>query len=1095
MIILLFLAGIGAIAAIAVVGVYQALATGLPPASDLTTITQIEESIIYDRTGKTELARFGDERREVVTFEEIPPILLDATTAIEDKTFWDNAGFDPMAIISAGVDSLRGNSRGASTITQQLVRARLLPDELVQDPNRTVERKLKEIIQSIRVTQAFQGEAGKQRIITAYLNQNYYGNQSYGVKAAVESYFGKPLADITPAEAAIIASLPKSPSNYDLVRNAIEQCKTVVAEDDECPEADLVVPDDTTIVQRRNQVLALLAEGRTPRSRSTYTAAQFRAAEGDEVLLASQVTPQWLAPHFVWAVRDELTERLCGVDGTTCPQLERGGLRITTTIDLRLQKIAEKWVEASTLAPHRKDQAAAAKALGFDDYPAWMRNLENKNIRNGALVALDYQTGELVAYVGSAKYYATRSRPEFQPQYDVVGKGYRQPGSAFKPFNYAVGIDDGTLTAGTMLMDTATDFGGGYAPNDADNLERGPVRVRTALQFSLNIPSVKAMAVNKPDHVFDRAKDFGMVFQSEKTDAGLALALGVAEVRPVDLVTAYGTLANGGKRVAHTTILTITDRNGTPVDSYVPPAAVEVIKPQTAYIVTDMLAGNTNPNVNPFWGKFSLRGKDARRPATLKTGTNNDAKDLNAYGYIAPPTEEGRADGAYALAVGVWNGNSDNTPVSTAARPVFSIDVSTFVWQGFLQEASRKWPVTRFARPDGLTRTEIDPWTGAKASGGGESVNEWFIAGSEPKDALPRGHLRHRRPGGGAGGDRDQVRALDGGRPELDPARGTWSGHRRRPEPDARGVLLQRVVPAVRLLVGTGRQWRDLRVSEPVAVLYPDPDPGRQWRDPDLRAAVAIGLRGGRVAVPAGVPVGVAIGQQPAIGRAHTDTHRGADPDAHRRADPDADRRADPDGRAHAEPRDADTRSIGVRGTPGAVAGSGSDTLASVIVDIGGLVVRRSGRTILGPLDWQVRAGERWVVIGPNGSGKTTLLAVAGSDPVADRRDSRGARRPLREGRRPHRPAAHRFRGECRRGRAAPRPPTGRSGHDRAQRGHRAVVARVLGRRPLPRPGRPGPRRDDVRRRPAVRDDVGRRAAARLDRPRADAGPGPAPAR
>ena len=145
-------------------------------------------------------------------------------------------------------------------------------------------------------------------------------------------------------------------------------------------------------------------------------------------------------------------------------QLERGGLRITTTLDLRLQKIAEKWVEASTVVPHRKDPAAAAKALGFDDYPAWMRNLENKNVRNGALVALDYQTGELVAYVGSAKYYATRSRPEFQPQYDVVGKGYRQPGSAFKPFNYAVGIDDGALTAGSMFMDTATDFGGGYTP-------------------------------------------------------------------------------------------------------------------------------------------------------------------------------------------------------------------------------------------------------------------------------------------------------------------------------------------------------------------------------------------------------------------------------------------------------------------------------------------------------------------------------------------------------------------------------------------------------------------------------------------------------
>ena len=196
MIVLLFLAGIGAIGG----DRGRRRVPGASPRAcrrraTSTTITPIEESIIYDRTGKIELARFGDERREVVTYEEIPPILLDATTAIEDKTFWDNAGFDPLAIISAGLDSLRGNSRGASTITQQLVRARLLPDDLVQDPNRTVERKLKEIIQSIRVTQAFSGEDGKQKIITAYLNQNYYGNQSYGVKAAVESYFGKPLEE------------------------------------------------------------------------------------------------------------------------------------------------------------------------------------------------------------------------------------------------------------------------------------------------------------------------------------------------------------------------------------------------------------------------------------------------------------------------------------------------------------------------------------------------------------------------------------------------------------------------------------------------------------------------------------------------------------------------------------------------------------------------------------------------------------------------------------------------------------------------------------------------------------------------------------
>ena len=736
-----FLAGLGIIAAIAAVSVYAALANGLPDPQGLTQYKLPEETVLYDRTGKIELARFGEFKRDVVTFDEIPPLVLDATTAIEDKTFWENAGFDPVAIVAAGLDSLRGNSRGASTITQQLVRARLLDPDLVQDPERTAERKLKEIIQSIRVTQAFQGEAGKQAILTAYLNQNYYGNQSYGIKAAARSYFNKALADLTPGEAAILAALPQSPSNYDLVRNAVEQCDETPAEGDPCPPAatHLILEPDTKIAQRRDMVLALLAEGRTPMSGDMYSASDFEAAQGQPLELARQSTPRWRAPHFVWAVRDELAAKLCGGE-PTCEKLDNGGLRVTTTIDLDLQKIAEKWVKASTIVPHRASPAAAAKALGFKSYEPWMRNLEDKNVRNGALVAVDYQTGELVAYVGSADYYASRSRPQFQPQFDVVGQGFRQPGSAFKPFNYAVGLDDRVITPGDVFMDVGTDFGGNYSPTNADNLERGPVRMRTALQFSLNIPSVKAMALNTPEHVYARAKDFGMTFQEGSAGAGLSLALGVAETRPVDLVTAFGTLANGGRRIDHTTILTIKDRNGDDVaPPYQVPDGTQVVSPQAAWLVTDILNGNTIRRVNPYWGAFALTGPGGdRRPATLKTGTNNDAKDLNAYGYIAPPTKEGRAAGAYALAAGAWNGNSDNTPVSTPARPVFSIDVSTYVWQGFMQEASAKWEITRFTRPaDGLTQVAIDPHTGLLPQAGVDSIDEWYISGTQPTAALP----------------------------------------------------------------------------------------------------------------------------------------------------------------------------------------------------------------------------------------------------------------------------------------------------------------------------------------------------------------------
>jgi membrane peptidoglycan carboxypeptidase len=737
---------LAALATVGVVGAFSRYTDNLPSLDELDHIGFAEQSVITDRTGKVELARFGGEKREVVAFEDIPPIIVDAQTAIEDKTFWENAGFDPVAIGAAALDSIRGNSRGASTITQQLVRQRLLDPDLVQDPKRQVERKLKEIVQSIRLTQRYPGVEGKQKIIAAYLNQNYYGNQSYGVKAAAKSYFGiTDLKKITPAQAAILAALVKSPSNYDLVRNATESCADAdVDEEGGCKKntSRLVVDPDQTIVQRRNQVLDLLADGRTNLSQGQYSVTDFEIAKREEVVLAPQTTPQWLAPHFVWAVQQELAGKLCTDESGSCEALERGGLRITTTLDANLQKIGEKWVRAAATIPNASNPAKRWKDLKLPGpLPQWVKNLRGKDINNGALVAIDYQTGQLVAYVGSANYYATKSTKQFQAKYDVVGSGYRQPGSAFKPFNYLTGIDDRVFTAGTMFMDTATDFGGNYTPSNADNLERGPVRVRSALQFSLNIPSVKAAQVNSPDHLFARAQDFGMVFASDRTNAGLSIALGVQEVRPVDLVTAYGTMANGGRKLPHTTILSVTDQAGDNVIApWEQPEGEQVASPQAAFIVTDIIAGNTNPRVNPFWGKFALSGPgDDRRPATLKTGTNNDAKDLNAYGFIAPPTKAGRDAGELALAVGAWNGNSDNTVVSTPNRPVFSIDVTTYVWQGFLQEAAEKWAINDFARPEGLVRTEIDAFTGLLPRPGSETVSEWFLPDTEPKAAIPEG--------------------------------------------------------------------------------------------------------------------------------------------------------------------------------------------------------------------------------------------------------------------------------------------------------------------------------------------------------------------
>ena len=719
---------------IAVVGVFALYSQGLEPASDLEQIVFSSPSVIYDRTGTVQLATFGgDENRQPVMYDQIPPILIDAQTAIEDKSFWTNTGVDPLGVLSAAFDTLRGDSRGASTITQQLVRQRLLDPALVADPSRTLERKIKEIIQSVRVTEAYPGTAGKQQIITAYFNQNYYGNGLYGVMAAAKGYFGVTSLDqLTLGQVALLAALPQSPSSYDLVRNAVQG-----------PDGSLYVPLDQTIpiVARRDYILDLLANdpSRLILTGNKYSAQDFENAKNEPIVLAPQNTPQqqqqWLAPHFVWAVRDELAQKLCnGQD--TCPALEAGGLKITTTLDWNMQQIAEKWVTAAVLLPHQVDPQAYAQQIGVPFEP-WMKKLENLQVNNGAMIAMDYQTGETLAYVGSAGYYRNDlSSPQFQPQFDVLGDGWRQPGSTFKPFNYIVGLNNGSMTAASMFMDVTTTFdnSNGYTPKDWDLLERGPVRMRSALQWSMNIPAVKALVENGVNNVFQMAQNFGMSFQNDTPSAGLSLTLGTEVSHPRDVAVAYGTLANGGTHVGYTTILRVQDSTGTDVIPPYQPTGTSVVSPQAAYVMTNILASNTDPKQNPIWGDFAIHAADgSRRPAALKTGTTQDANDLVADGYLAPPTDAGRAAGEYALVVGDWFGNSDGSPVLTPQNPVLSTDVAAPTWQDFVQEVSQNWANNDFPVPNGIVNATVDAWSGGKPTQyTTQTYNEVFVSGTQP---------------------------------------------------------------------------------------------------------------------------------------------------------------------------------------------------------------------------------------------------------------------------------------------------------------------------------------------------------------------------
>ena len=727
----LFLAflAIGLAGVIGIAAAYNYYSQGLPdPLNTLSNLSFDQQTILTDRTGKVRLASLGEFKRQVVTYDQIPPEMLDATTAIEDKDFWTNPGFDVSGFVSATLDTLNGNPRGGSTITQQLVRARLLPPEAFAGTRE--ERKIREIIQSLRLTQAYPGDKGKQEIITAYLNQNFYGNQSYGIAAAARTYFNKSLKDLTLSEEAILAAIPKSPTAYDLVKNADEVCSVKIKDGAECPagKTQLVVSPDSAIYLRRNDVLQLM-KTRSYLSGAKHTVDEYEAAKSDPVILAPQLGVHWLAPHFVWQVRSELANILCpDVSADQCNDIDTGGYRVTTTLDWKMQATTEKWLYAAARAPNLSGTTARLKALKIpsSDWP-WLQKLRTANINNGASAVLDYRTGEVLAYAGSASYTAAGTK-KFQPKFDVLSDGWRQPGSSIKPINYAIGIDDQAMTAATMFMDVTTDFGGKFIPTQADHKERGPVRLRSALQFSLNIPSIKAGIINGLDHFYHRAEDFGINWVPKSVPV-VSEGIGTIEVHPIDMISAYGAIANGGKLEPRTTILKVTKADGTvvwPDPAAKKPKVTAVISPQTAYIITDILAGNTDPNTNPFWGEWAIYDHGVRRPAAYKTGTTSDNRDVHAYGFLAPPKDPK----APALVVGVWMGNSNNAPDTDT----LSLGSSAPLWSRILTEVSRGTPMVDFTQPKGIVQEKIDAFTGMKPGPFTQkTVNELFIAGTEPR--------------------------------------------------------------------------------------------------------------------------------------------------------------------------------------------------------------------------------------------------------------------------------------------------------------------------------------------------------------------------
>jgi penicillin-binding protein 1A len=441
--------------------------------------------------------------------------------------------------------------------------------------------------------------------------------------------------------------------------------------------------------------------------RSGYVSQEEADAALDErLVLARSRSAQYRAPHFVYAVRSEARDLLGNEEA-----LDTAGLEITTTLDWEgYQRFAEKWAAVAYDMDRMSDQRLIRKY--GEGALTWIKQLQGRNINNDALVTLNYRTGAVLAYVGSANFYG-ESTDAHQPAYDVVGQAFRQSGSAFKPITYATGFESGALTPSTMLMDIEGEIVDGYSVPNADQRERGPVRVREALKYSLNIPVAKAQQLIGTENVVAMAERLGLEWDPAQEDevAVPSLTLGTIGVHQLDLAAAYGAMANGGIFAEPYMIQTIRDRNGEVIYDRAEdaPEPQRAMSAESAYLVTDILADNTDPAENVVWGeRFQLTTDEGRRPATLKTGTTNDFRDLQAFGFLAPPEDPEESEGA--IVTGVWVGNSDFSRIAD----VFAADGPTFIWHDYMEEvaAHNELPVRDFPRPDGIVEQEVDELSG-----------------------------------------------------------------------------------------------------------------------------------------------------------------------------------------------------------------------------------------------------------------------------------------------------------------------------------------------------------------------------------------------
>ena len=560
-------------AAAAVVGYFAA---DLPAAHALESVQVPLSTYIYDRSGQHVLFRLEDERRIPITLDAVPDRMRQATIAIEDKSFWTNPGIDVGGIIRAAQANLSqgGIAQGGSTITQQLIKTRLLGDEP------TLARKIKEAILALEVTRTF----SKDKILEMYFNQIYYGNQAYGIRAAAFTYFGvNDLNDLTLAQTAMLAGLPQLPSEYDPVQN----------------------PAGATA--RRAAVLDAMIEN------EYITEAEAAVARAEKIEVKPATTSIY-APHFTFRVREQIIQVL----GEKAAY--RGGYRIFTTLDRNMQELAEKEVRDHVDVLKKGSNVNNAALITMDP-------------RTGEILAYvgskDYydRSPQVQGDYDSAGIGYRQPGSTFKLFTYLAGM---LKGTPQGPLTPATILND-------IEFKIPDGSGKEYAPKNAPQADgrsqqHGPVTLRQSLRQSLNLPALSVTQLVGVDAIMDTIRQLGISRDwGDRSRYGLSFGIGAGELRLIDMASGFQVVANGGRRVEPTMILKIIDRDGKVVKDYSKVESREVIPPAVAYVMTDMLKDTTDPvNGSFLFGSWTNIG----RPAALKTGTTDNLQDVLAIGYV-----------------------------------------------------------------------------------------------------------------------------------------------------------------------------------------------------------------------------------------------------------------------------------------------------------------------------------------------------------------------------------------------------------------------------------------------------------------------------